>query len=244
MNFAVVQDLDSKQRNWLAEVMVGIITIDGKVDDTELPYLQKAMELVESRELKEKLLSVARLEKKVRVHSIQLDGELAFEMLKLLAGIMIVDGRLLPSEINFFYEVGHRLGLPDKALEKLWKTARREMEDRCPRAVARLGEEARVIALQQINLERATFRYHRPVVKGAHVEKEIFKGLCTHHRLLCHGWRWPSQYNPLRMVDPPVQNRLHHLGNHLNLLGGNIRRFKDVHRTSERDVGVHRLHPL
>ena len=119
MNFVVVQDLDSKQRNWLAEVMVGIITIDGKVDDTELPYLQKAMELVESRELKEKLLSVARLEKKVRVHSIQLDGELAFEMLKLLAGIMIVDGRLLPSEINFFYEVGNRLGLPDKALEKL-----------------------------------------------------------------------------------------------------------------------------
>ena len=168
MNFAVVQDLDSKQRNWLAEVMVGIITIDGKVDDTELPYLQKAMELVESQELKEKLLSVARLEKKVRVHPIQLEGELAFEVLKLLAGIMIVDGRLLPSEINFFYEVGHRLGLPDKALEKLWKTALREMEDRCPRAVARLGEEARVIALQQINLERATFRYHRPVVKGAH----------------------------------------------------------------------------
>ena len=104
MNFAVVQDLDSKQRNWLAEVMVGIITIDGKVDDTELPYLQKAMELVESQELKEKLLAVARLERKVRVHSIQLDGELAFEILKLLAGIMIVDGRLLPSEINFFYE--------------------------------------------------------------------------------------------------------------------------------------------
>ena len=151
MNFAVVQDLDSKQRNWLAEVMVGIITIDGKVDDTELPYLQKAMELVESQELKEKLLSVARLERKVRVHSIQLDGELGFEILKLLAGIMIVDGRLLPSEINFFYEVGHRLDLPDKALEKLWKTARREMEDRLPRAVARLGEEARVVALQQIN---------------------------------------------------------------------------------------------
>ena len=45
--------------------MVGIITIDGKVDDAELPYLQKAMELVESQELKEKLLSVARLERKV-----------------------------------------------------------------------------------------------------------------------------------------------------------------------------------
>ena len=117
MNFVVVQDLDSKQRNWLAEVMVGIITVDGKVDDAELPYLQKAIELVESQKLKEKLLSVARLEKKVLVHSIQLDGELAFEILKLLAGIMIVDGRLLPSEINFFCEVGHRLGWPEKALE-------------------------------------------------------------------------------------------------------------------------------
>ena len=40
MDFAIVQDLDSKQRNWLAEAMVGIITVDGKVDEKTISQLR------------------------------------------------------------------------------------------------------------------------------------------------------------------------------------------------------------
>lgn len=168
MKMDVVEQLDELQRDWLAEVLIGMILVDGKVDDAEFPYLQKALGWGKDEKRSNALLAMARMERKARIRNVVMEGKIAFEVMKLLAGVMIVDGKLVSSEVIFFYEVGQKLGLPDKPLETLWKTARKEMEDQCPKAIARLGEEARVVFLQQISLERVTFRYHRPVVKGAH----------------------------------------------------------------------------
>lgn len=169
MNFALIQGMEPSQRNWLAQAFVGMIVADGKVEDRELPFLRQALEWPTDKALVEDLMRVVRLEKKMRLPTqIEMDAKDSFEVLKMLAGVMISDGRLSPSEIHFFYKVGQTLRMPENTLETLWKTARKELEDQCPKAIVRIGQEKKVVALQNVTRERVTFRYHRPVVKGAH----------------------------------------------------------------------------
>ena len=91
--------------------------------------------------------------------------------------------------------------------------------------------------------ERGHALGHATVVLCADSEEEVFETLRTHHRLLRHGRGRPTEDDPLRFVHPVVEHGLHRPHDSANLGRIDIRHFKNIIRTTHRDISVHLLHP-
>ena len=102
--------------------------------------------------------------------------------------------------------------------------------------------EMHAVGLVHQVFERLHARAVAAVVEGADAKEEVFERLGAHARLLRHGARRPAEDDPLGLVHPVVEHRLHELGDELDTIRGHVGRLEDVIRPAGRDVGVHLLH--
>ncbi len=60
MEDQIIESLSPECKEWFAKAVVGMIFIDGKVDDSEIEYLKETISFLKDKELTKSILSFMR----------------------------------------------------------------------------------------------------------------------------------------------------------------------------------------
>lgn len=171
-----VEAMSSEVKSWFAKTIVGMICADGHVDNTELEFLRTAIEFLESKDEINELMTSVKTKKIPQLTPIKMDSKQAFVILKYLANLTIVDGKITESEVKYFQLVGKVLGFPRDLLDKIWKTARKQMETTKPRATLDVGNTNMEVPLWETSGKKCTFRMNRALAPRSRVSLQLVSG--------------------------------------------------------------------
>jgi hypothetical protein len=164
-----------EEKIWFANAIAGMIVADGRVDDSELEFLKEAISFLEDRDQVNGIMAVVREGKTPSLEARKIDPRQSFIILKYLAELMVVDGKMSETEITFFVYAGNLLGFTSNILTKLWKTARSMLEATKPLAKISAGKNASLVRLTSLSESRCTFRNPRAMVPKMPVYIQISK---------------------------------------------------------------------
>ena len=140
-----------------------------------LEFLKEAISFLEDRDQVNGIMAVVRQGKTPSLEARKIDPKQSFIILKYLAELMVVDGKMSETEITFFVYAGGLLGFTSNILTKLWKTARAMLEATKPLAKISAGKNASLVRLTSLSESRCTFRNPRAMVPNMPVYIQISK---------------------------------------------------------------------
>ncbi|MGA1644873.1 MAG: DUF2225 domain-containing protein [bacterium] len=175
MELPNTEAMSVEEKIWFARAIAGMIVADGRVDDSELEFLKEAISFLEDRDQVNGIMAVVRQGKTPSLEARKIDPKQSFIILKYLAELMVVDGKMSETEITFFVYAGGLLGFTSNILTKLWKTARSMLEATKPLAKISAGKNASLVRLTSLSESRCTFRNPRAMVPNMPVYIQISK---------------------------------------------------------------------
>lgn len=167
--------LSLEEKIWFARAIAGMVVADGRVDDSELEFLRDAISFLEDKDQVNKIMGIVRQNKTPSLEPRRIDPKQSFIILKYLAELMVVDGKMSETEITFFVYAGNLLGFTEKILTKLWKTARAMLEATKPLAKISAGKFVSLVRLTSLSETRITFRNPRAMIPNMPVLIQIAK---------------------------------------------------------------------
>ncbi len=117
--------LDLEAKHWLARAIAGMVLADGEINPGETTRLKEALNLLEDEEESRYLVERVKNLIMPELEKIRLDKQLAFSILKNLAGVATADGVLDESESEFLELASEKLGFPEEIAERLIEMARK-----------------------------------------------------------------------------------------------------------------------
>lgn len=110
MSQNLIESLPNEVKIWFAHAVAGVITADGVVTESELEFLRETINFLESVDDINSVVNVVKNREKPALKTLKTDPKTAAMILIHLATIAITDGKLDPSEIDFFKYVGKKMG--------------------------------------------------------------------------------------------------------------------------------------
>ena len=172
-----VSFLSDEEKLWFAKAIAGMVVADGRVDNTEVEFVKAAIGFLTRREDVATIMSIIKQNQIPPPGFSKIESKASFMMLKFLAEIMVVDHKLTESEVLFFNQVGKLLGFTTTILERLWKTARQQLEKNLPRGVVDIieGEGHYKITLLNMTGKHFSFRLHKAVTPNCRIILHVGK---------------------------------------------------------------------
>jgi len=171
-----VSFLSDEVKLWFAKAIAGMVVADGRVDNTEVEFVKAAIGFLTRREDIATIMSIIKQKQIPPLGVSKIESKVSFTMLKFLAEIMVVDHKLTESEVLFFSQVGKKLGFTTTILERLWKTARQELEKNLPRGVVDIEGGGRYkITLLTMMGRHFSFRLHKAVIPNGRIMLHVGK---------------------------------------------------------------------
>ena len=171
-----VSFLSDEVKLWFAKAIAGMVVADGRVDNTEVEFVKAAIGFLTRREDVATIMSIIKQKQIPPLGVSKIESKVSFTMLKFLAEIMVVDHKLTESEVLFFSQVGKKLGFTTTILERLWKTARQELEKNLPRGVVDIEGGGRYkITLLTMMGRHFSFRLHKAVIPNGRIMLHVGK---------------------------------------------------------------------
>ncbi len=156
-----IASLSKKEKQWLAKAVAGMICADGRVDSTEMRFLKEAISFLDDRKDIGNLLEMVKKRKMPDLMEIDIDSKQSLEILRLLAAISIADGRLSPSEVTYFKQVGNLMKVPETILHRILKATRQHMESLKLQAQLTTSEKTEDVPIWELSEEICIFRLTR-----------------------------------------------------------------------------------
>lgn len=169
-----IESLNHEEKQWLAYAIAGMICADGRLDPSEEVYLREAISFLEDREQINDLVTKVKKREIGTLPATQIAGEKAFNMLKHLARISIIDGKMSPSEVRYFNQVGGLLGLPEKILETIVGKARHQLEASRPIIGVSFHDEIQEVPVLELTEEICHFRYNRAIMPHTRISLHFY----------------------------------------------------------------------
>ena len=116
MELPNTEAMSIEEKIWFARAIAGMIVADGRVDDSELEFLKEAISFLEDRDQVNGIMTVVRQGKTPSLEARKIDPKQSFIILKYLAELMVVDGKMSETEITFFVYAGGLLGFTSNIL--------------------------------------------------------------------------------------------------------------------------------
>ena len=116
MELPNTEAMSIEEKIWFARAIAGMIVADGRVDDSELEFLKEAISFLEDRDQVNGIMAVVRQGKTPSLEARKIDPKQSFIILKYLAELMVVDGKMSETEITFFVYAGGLLGFTSNIL--------------------------------------------------------------------------------------------------------------------------------
>ena len=168
--------LTDDEKLWFAKAIAGMVVADGRVDNSEVEFVKAAISFLGRREDATAIMEIIKQNKIPPLGVSKIGSKASFTMLKFLAEIMVVDHKLSESEVLFFNQVGKLLGFTTSILERLWKTARQELEKDLPRGVVDIEGGGRFkVTLLNMTGKHVSFRLNKAVTPNCRVILHVGK---------------------------------------------------------------------
>ncbi len=158
-----IQSMSRDEKRWFAHAIAGMICADGAVDASELAYLKEAVGFLEDEAEINALVKTVKSKQMPHIEPIRMDNQLAFVLLKHLAGLSITDGKLTNSEVKYFKKLGGLLGFPENILQKIISTARQRMESKLPPVDVTFGDTTAEVGAMELSESHCLFRYAKMI---------------------------------------------------------------------------------
>ena len=171
-----VSFLSDEVKLWFAKAIAGMVVADGRVDNTEVEFVKAAIGFLTRQEDVATIMSIIKQKQIPPLGVSKIESKVSFTMLKFLAEIMVVAHKLSESEVLFFNQVGKLLGFTSTILERLWKTARQELEKNLPRGVVDVEGGGRYkITLLNMTGKHFSFRLNKAVTPNSRIILHVGK---------------------------------------------------------------------
>ena len=171
-----VSFLSDEVKLWFAKAIAGMVVADGRVDNTEVEFVKAAIGFLTRQEDIATIMSIIKQKQIPPLGVSKIESKVAFTMLKFLAEIMVVDHKPTESEVLFFSQVGKLLGFTTTILERLWKTARQQLEKNLPRGVVDIEGGGRYkITLLNMTGKHFSFRLNKAVTPNCRIILHVGK---------------------------------------------------------------------
>lgn len=163
MDFINFDVMNSEEKQWFASAIAGMILADGHVDNKELESLREAITFLEDPAEINRLVTLVKNKQMPQLMAMRMEGKKAFNILKYLAELSIVDGRLSLTEKDYFFDAGFCLGFPEDLLKKIIRTASKQMEANKPVARMTVGDVTNEVVVTELSETRCTFKFNRAI---------------------------------------------------------------------------------
>jgi len=116
----VMNQLRASTRVWIAKAILNMVLIDGFLDEDEMKYVEQAARLVSDLPgASEKILECAEKHQMLQLGKMEEDREYAGEIIYFLATVIVADGVIMKSEVNYLKTLCNKLGFPDFVAKKM-----------------------------------------------------------------------------------------------------------------------------
>ncbi len=128
MEDQIIESLSPEHKKWFAKAVVGMIYVDGKVDDSEIDYLKETISFFKDKKLIRYILDIVKQKKVPILDPIKIGEHQAKAIIKQLTYLSIVDEELDSTEENFLFYVSSQLELPEDIPKRFMTLARKRLK--------------------------------------------------------------------------------------------------------------------
>ncbi|MGK5094807.1 hypothetical protein WDW89_22705 [Deltaproteobacteria bacterium TL4] len=121
---SILENLPSDVKNWCARAMVGMITADGVVTESELVFLKETISFLEDMDAINEIVKLVKSKEQIILQTLKTDPQTGAQILIHLATLAVTDGKLDDTESNFFIYVGKKMGFPSTYSSEILSWAR------------------------------------------------------------------------------------------------------------------------
>ena len=168
-----IESMKEEERRWFANAIAGMICADGVIANEEMAYLKEAISFLGDTQEINELVRKVKKKQEFTLPNLVTDVQLGFTMLKHVAGLSISDGQLANKEMDFFKEMGKKIGFPKEILERILKAAQQRTESDNPIAHI-VGNEAECeVVVIDLTLRDCTFRCDRQLTPSSKISLRV-----------------------------------------------------------------------
>lgn len=140
----IVSNQPKEIRDWVVNAIGNMVVVDGIVEEHELIALHEAINLLDTKEEAQNLMTLIKQKKLYDIEPLKVPMEVGAQLFFYIAAISIIDGNLKKVEADLLLSIARKLGLSADFGKVVMRWAQRQME-----ANRKWAEEQ-----SRINLER------------------------------------------------------------------------------------------
>ncbi len=175
MEDPIIGKLPRNIKDWFARAVVGMIWADGYIDKAEIEYLKGIIGCINDPMIVHSTLEMVKENQIPPLEPVRLDEVQAYNIMRHLATISIVDKDLATAEENFLKYVGVQLGLQKEVAEKFLKGARKRLSGSRFVAQLILGDEAHDVTCFGFTENECMFFCERSINPLARLTLQLYR---------------------------------------------------------------------
>jgi tellurite resistance protein len=147
----IVSDQPKEIRDWVVNAIGNMVVVDGIVEEHELIALHEAINLLDTKEEAQNLMTLIKQKKLYDIEPLKVPMEVGAQLFFYIAAISIIDGNLKKVEADLLLSIARKLGLSADFGKVVMRWAQRQME-----ANRKWGEEQNRINLERLQILETT----------------------------------------------------------------------------------------
>lgn len=147
----IVSDQPKDIRDWVVNAIGNMVVVDGIVEEHELIALHEAINLLDTKEEAQNLMTLIKQKKLYDIEPLKVPMEVGAQLFFYIAAISIIDGNLKKVEADLLLSIARKLGLSADFGKVVMRWAQRQME-----ANRKWAEEQSRINLERLQILETT----------------------------------------------------------------------------------------
>ena len=123
LNSHFIESLSIHGKRWLARALINTLVIDKMIDQSEMCYLEDAINLVATDEERKELKQAVKERKLLPVDNLDTDRGYAGHFFYYLAMNVAADGKIKKNEVDYLMQICGKLGFPPKSAKDVMRWA-------------------------------------------------------------------------------------------------------------------------
>ncbi|MBF0287511.1 MAG: response regulator [SAR324 cluster bacterium] len=119
--------LPPEAKQWVIQACIGVICVDGKVDKTEMIYVQAVASANKSKDHVQQVVEMVKAREVPRLNVLKVGTEMGFKILNQLIRIVVCDEKISKKEAEYILYLGGKLGLTKQVVLSMIELSHQKM---------------------------------------------------------------------------------------------------------------------
>ncbi|MBF0289901.1 MAG: response regulator [SAR324 cluster bacterium] len=119
--------LPPEAQQWVIKASIGVICVDGKIDKTEMIYIQAVASANKNKDHVQQIVEMVKAREVPRLNALKVGIEMGFKILNNLIRIVVCDEKISKKEAEYLLYLGGKLGLNKQVILSMIDLAQKRM---------------------------------------------------------------------------------------------------------------------